>query len=100
MLAAGSAASGAAAAAAGGKGGASSDLAAASVWDRREFLQRCADHVGLVATALDESVADAMATGTNHSGTIAGKLNGLMTPTTPLGWRIVYTSTLVEAFSE
>jgi hypothetical protein len=70
MLAAGSAASGAAAAAAGGKGGASSDLAAASVWDRREFLQRCADHVGLVATALDESVADAMATGTGASAAV------------------------------
>jgi hypothetical protein len=30
----------------------------------------------------------AMATGKNHIGTIAGKLNGEMTPTTPNGWRI------------
>ncbi len=38
--------------------------------------------------------------GKNHSGTIAGKLNGLMMPTTPSGWRSVYTSTPVETFSE
>ncbi len=31
---------------------------------------------------------DAMATGTNHIGTIAGKLNGEMTAHTPSGWRI------------
>ena len=41
----------------------------------------------------------AMAIGKNHIGTMAGKLNGLMTPTGPSGWRIEYTSTLVEAFS-
>ena len=29
----------------------------------------------------------AIAIGKNHSGTIAGKLNGLMMPTTPSGWR-------------
>ncbi len=40
-----------------------------------------------------------MAMGKNHIGTMAGKLNGLMTPTGPSGWRIEYTSTLVEAFS-
>ena len=30
----------------------------------------------------------AMAMGKNHIGTMAGKLNGEMTPTTPSGWRI------------
>ena len=30
----------------------------------------------------------AMAMGKNHIGTIAGKLNGEMMPTTPSGWRI------------
>ena len=29
-----------------------------------------------------------MATGYIHSGTIAGKLNGVMPATTPSGWRI------------
>ena len=42
----------------------------------------------------------AIASGKNHSGTIAGKLNGLMMPTTPTGWRSVYTSMPVETFSE
>ena len=32
-------------------------------------------------------------------GTIAGKLNGEMMPTTPSGCRVECTSTLVEAFS-
>ena len=41
----------------------------------------------------------AIAIGKNHIGTMAGKLNGLMTPTGPSGWRIEDTSTLVEAFS-
>jgi hypothetical protein len=41
-----------------------------------------------------------MATGKNHMGTMAGKLNGEMIPTTPSGWRIEWTSTLVDAFSE
>ena len=41
----------------------------------------------------------AMAMGKNHIGTMAGKLNGLMMPTTPSGWRMDATSTLVEAFS-
>ena len=40
--------------------------------------------LGLMTTALPHAIA----TGTNHSGTIAGKLNGLMTATTPSGWRI------------
>jgi hypothetical protein len=39
---------------------------------------------GLMMTALPQ----AMAIGTNHSGTMAGKLNGLMTATTPSDWRI------------
>jgi hypothetical protein len=41
----------------------------------------------------------AIAMGKNHIGTMAGKLNGLITPTGPSGWRIEYTSTFVEAFS-
>ena len=40
--------------------------------------------LGLRTTALPQ----AMAIGTNHSGTIAGKLNGEMTATTPRLWRI------------
>ena len=39
----------------------------------------------------------AMATGHIHSGTIAGKLNGVMPTVTPTLWRIVVTSTWVEA---
>src|SRR6478609_28280 len=42
----------------------------------------------------------AMAIGKNQRGTIAGKLNGEMMPTTPSGCRTVYTSTPVETFSE
>ena len=34
-----------------------------------------------------------------HIGTIAGKLNGVIPPTTPSGWRIEYTSIPVEACS-
>ena len=41
----------------------------------------------------------AMAIGKNHIGTMAGKLNGEMIPTTPSGCRSEDTSTLVEAFS-
>ena len=41
----------------------------------------------------------AIAIGKNHIGTMAGKLNGEMMPTTPSGWRTECTSTLVEAFS-
>jgi hypothetical protein len=40
-----------------------------------------------------------MAIGKNHIGTMAGKLNGEMMPTTPSGCRMEETSTLVEAFS-
>ena len=42
----------------------------------------------------------AIATGKNHIGTMAGKLNGLITPTTPSGCRIECTSTPVETLSE
>src|SRR3954463_11977329 len=42
----------------------------------------------------------AIAIGKNHSGTMAGKLNGLMMPTTPTGLLVEYTSTPVETFSE
>ena len=42
----------------------------------------------------------AMAIGKNHIGTMAGKLNGLMMPTTPSGSRLECTSTPVETLSE
>ena len=51
--------------------------------------------LGLSTTVLPA----AMAIGKNHIGTMAGKLNGLMTATGPSGWRIDVTSTWVEAFS-
>ena len=51
--------------------------------------------LGLSTTALPA----AMATGKNHIGTIAGKLNGEMIAATPNGWRTECTSTPVEAFS-
>ena len=41
----------------------------------------------------------AMAMGKNHIGTIAGKLKGLMIPTTPSGTRLECTSTPVDASS-
>ena len=41
----------------------------------------------------------AMATGKNHMGTMAGKLNGEMIATGPSGWRTEKISTLVDAFS-
>ena len=44
---------------------------------------------GLSTTALPH----AMAFGTIHSGTMHGKLNGVMHPTTPIGWRSDRTST-------
>ena len=47
---------------------------------------------GLSTTALPHAIA----IGTNHIGTIAGKLNGEMTATTPSGWRIEKTSTPPE----
>ena len=40
--------------------------------------------LGLSTTALPQAIAMGM----NHIGTIAGKLNGEMTATTPRGWRI------------
>src|SRR4051812_34756651 len=47
---------------------------------------------GLSTTVLPHAIA----LGTNHSGTMAGKLNGEMTATTPSGWRIEYVSTPVD----
>ena len=41
----------------------------------------------------------AIATGNIHSGTIAGKLNGVMPAHTPTGWRSVWQSTPVPTFS-
>ena len=40
--------------------------------------------LGLRTTVLPAAIA----IGKNHIGTIAGKLNGEMMPTTPSGWRI------------
>ena len=51
---------------------------------------------GLRITALPAAIA----IGKNQHGTIAGKLNGLITATTPSGWRIEYTSTLDDTLSE
>ena len=42
----------------------------------------------------------AIAIGNIHSGTIAGKLNGVMPAHTPTGWRTVCVSTAVPTFSE
>jgi hypothetical protein len=51
--------------------------------------------LGFSTTALPQATA----TGTNQSGTIAGKLNGEITATTPSGCRRLYESTSVETFS-
>jgi hypothetical protein len=45
--------------------------------------------LGLSTTVLPAAIA----IGKNHIGTIAGKLNGLMMPTTPKAWRFECTST-------
>ena len=42
----------------------------------------------------------AIATGKNQHGTMAGKLNGLITATTPSGWRTENTSTFDDTASE
>ena len=50
-------------------------------------MKFCADgsfSLGFTMTVLPAAIA----MGKNHIGTIAGKLNGEMTPTTPSGWRI------------
>ncbi|KJL45906.1 hypothetical protein RS81_00001 [Microbacterium terrae] len=52
--------------------------------------------LGLRTTALPAAIA----IGKNHIGTIAGKLNGEMTPTTPSGCLVEYTSMPLDAFSE
>ena len=52
-----------------------------------------------------KALPQAMALASIHSGTMTGKLNGVMPATTPAGWRIVWTSTpvdtsaLIEPFS-
>ena len=51
--------------------------------------------LGFSTTALPAAIA----TGTNHSGTMAGKLNGEITATTPSGWRSECTSTPPETSS-
>ena len=52
----------------------------ASVWDRREFLQKCAEMTNIVATALDECIADAFATGKGTSAlVVAGAMQRLWT---------------------
>ena len=42
---------------------------------------------------------DTRANGRNQSGTIAGKLKGVIAPTTPSGWRMTWQSTPDEMFS-
>src|SRR6267142_6382671 len=70
---------------------------------RRDSAHRSASHSdadGSFSDGFSTTVLPAaIAMGKNHIGTMAGKLNGLMMPTGPSGWRIEYTSTLVEAFS-
>src|SRR6478736_1507338 len=51
---------------------------------------------GFSTTALPAAIA----MGKNHIGTIAGKLNGEMMPTTPRGCLVEYTSMPVDTFSE
>src|ERR1700761_4014938 len=66
---------------------------------QRSAIQLAADgsfSLGFSTTQLP--VATAM--GKNQLGTMAGKLKGLMMPTTPSGWRMEYESTLVETDSE
>ena len=62
-------------------------------------IQRAAEgsfSLGLRTTVLPRAIAS----GKNHIGTMAGKLKGLMMPTTPSGCRIECTSTPVETLSE
>src|SRR2546430_11239217 len=62
-------------------------------------------HSSAIALAADGSFSDGLITtllpqataiGTNHIGTMAGKLNGEITAQTPSGWRIQYHSTLLH----
>src|SRR4029078_5063463 len=58
------------------------------------------DALGSFSEGLSTTVLPgAKAMGEDHIGTMAGKVDGEMTPTAPSGWRMEYTSTLVEAFS-
>ena len=50
---------------------------------------------GFSTNALPQAIALAAI----HSGTMAGKLNGVIPATTPSGWRIEYTSTPPPACS-
>ena len=52
--------------------------------------------LGLSTTALPQAIA----MGVNHIGTMAGKLNGVITAHTPTGCRIEVTSIRVDTFSE
>ncbi len=60
-----------------------------------QFAAEGSFSLGFSTTVLPQ----AMAMGKNHIGTMAGKLNGVMTATTPSGWRIECTSTFVDALS-
>src|SRR3954453_21298257 len=51
--------------------------------------------LGLSTTVLPAAIA----IGKNHIGTMAGKLNGEMIPTTPSGSRLEWTSTPVDTLS-
>ena len=58
------------------------------------------DNVGSRSDGFSTNVLPhAMATGNIHSGTIAGKLNGVMPAHTPTGWRSEKLSTSVPTFS-
>ena len=65
-------------------------------WPNSSATKRGADGSrsdGLSTKALPQATA----LGIIHSGTMAGKLNGVMPTTTPRGWRTEWTSTPVEA---
>src|SRR4029450_10024374 len=58
-------------------------------------IQRAA--VGTFSLGFSTTVFPAaIAIGKNHMGTIAGKLNGEMMPTTPSGWRVEGTARLSQ----
>ncbi len=60
---------------------------------------RCCDS-GTCSEGFNTNVLpQATANGRNHSGTMAGKLNGAMAAHTPIGWRIATQSMPAETFS-
>lgn len=60
------------------------------VWDRREYLQKCAEMTNLVATALDECIADAFATGKGSNVLVfAVSMQRLWTLTSSLSMNVV-----------